>query len=219
MKPSRLAILGPIAFLYSCASTLVQHEFSPTPSISEQQYAQEAKAKGLVLVSANWQRVWNCGGYENAELRSIGFDRMPSQYSSDALSPDLVLNGSPGGSGIANFAYLVEPGEYGLSYFQIKVAESVSEVGYRFASRSLLLNNEGSKAGSFHIKAGEAVYIGHFGLDCAQQPIPWRYYLEDAEAFQKYVASFKKHYPYLELGAVQYRLFETREFGHPHELQ
>ena len=168
MKISRLAILAPVAFLHACTSTLIQHEFSPTPSITEGQYSQEEKGKGLVLVSANWQRVWSCGGYENAELRSIGFDRMPSLQSSDSESPDLVLNGSPTGPRISNFAYLVEPGTYGLSYFQIKVAESVSEVGYRFASRSLLLNNEGSKAGSFHIKAGEAVNLDDLPI-CNQE--------------------------------------------------
>jgi hypothetical protein len=38
--------------------------------------------------------------------------------------------------------------------------------------------------------AGEIVYIGHFGHDCAKEPILWRYYTEGKKDLERYVAVF-----------------------------
>ena len=67
--------------------------------------------------------------------------------------------------------------------------------------------------GTFEVKAGEIVYIGDFGLDCAgDQPIPWRYYIQK-EDFGRYVAQLKKEYKFITDKQVIYRLFQTNKFG------
>ena len=100
-----------------------------------------------------------------------------------------------------------------LSGFKIKVAKSVSDVGYFTATRSLLLKDGPEGAGTFKVAAGETAYIGHFSLDCAVSPILWRYYLfpDDLKASTTY----KKKYPYLDMSSVSYRPLSTKNFGGP----
>lgn len=88
-----------------------------------------------------------------------------------------------------NFALVVEPAEYVLSSYKVKAAKSVSQVVYFGGGRTTLVENGKSQAGSFSARAGEVVYIGHFALDCAQAPMPWRYYPEDKRDFSKYLES------------------------------
>jgi len=197
---------------------LVQHNFDPSAELSESQYSQHASTKGVVFLAANWSRRWSCGEFENAELRSIGFDLLPERYGNDKQPPDFVVNGSADRPGFINFAFLLEPGEYAISYSKVKVAKSISEVGYFTATRSVLLGSDTPQGGTFEVAAGEVVYIGHFGLDCSYPPMMWRYYSENIGSFQKYVDSYKPHYPYLDLSNVQYRLFKTKMFGHDFTL-
>ncbi len=179
---------------------------------------QHAPKKGVVLLAANWSREWNCGGFENAELRSVGFDLLPKRYADDKRSPDFVVNGSAGRPGFMNYAFLLEPGTYAISYTKVKIARSVSDVGYYTAVRSDLFESGNPKGGTFELSAGEVVYIGHFGLDCTLQPMMWRYYAENKDSFQEFVESYKPHYPFLKLDSVRYRLFKTKEFGHDFSL-
>ncbi len=201
--------------LSSCASVVVQHTYAPTGGINELEYSDSKESKGLVLLAATGKRTWGCGNYENAELRSIGFDRLPSNKSLDSV-PDLVINSSQ--QGFMNLAYMLEPGTYAISYINIKVASSVSDVGYITAKRSTLLDSSMPKGGTFTVIAGESVYIGHFGLDCAYGPTLWRFYAEDRNSFNDFVAGYSSYYPYLSLGIVSYRLFSTKDFGHEFTL-
>lgn len=75
-----------------------------------------------------------------------------------------------------------------------------------------------SLGGTFDVGAGEAVYLGHFYLDCSQQPILWRYYPEGRDEFNGYLASLKKIYPALDVEKVVFRLFQTKEFGQDYKL-
>src|SRR5256885_11397217 len=34
------------------------------------------KSKGVVLLAVRWDRRWKCAGFENAQLRVIGFDKL-----------------------------------------------------------------------------------------------------------------------------------------------
>lgn len=213
------ATLLVLFLLVSCAAVLVQHEFDSTATLDEDQYGSHGAEKGLVLVSANWDRAWSCGGFENAELRSIGFDLLPMRKSDDTQPPDIVLNGSHKGRGYTNYALLVEPGQYGISHVKIKIAESMNQVRYLGAYRSRLFRDGKPLGGTFEVAAGEVVYIGHFGLDCAQEPILWRYYLENRRDFNDYLAGYRREYPYLKLDDVRYRLFSTDEFGYEFRLQ
>jgi hypothetical protein len=147
------------------------------------------QAKGVVLLAVRWDRRWNCGGFENAQLRVIGFDKLPTVRTDDA-SPDIVLDDAPlvmTKPVFDNYAFEVEPGEYGLSRLEIKVAKSRSDVGFFKVPRSKLLNDGKSLGGTFMVNAGEAVYLGHFYLDCHKQPILWRYYPEGRAGFNGYL--------------------------------
>jgi len=197
--------------LSSCASVLVQHTYEPTDGINEANYSETKNIKGLVLVAATGKRTWGCGNYENAELRSVGFDLMGS-VNGVASKPDLVINVSD--QGFTNYAYMLEPGTYAISYINIKVANSIKNVGYITANRSSLLDDQSKpKGGTFTVVGGEGVYIGHFGLDCAYGPTLWRYYSEDRDSFDSLVASYASHYPYISLKNISYRLFSTKNFG------
>jgi hypothetical protein len=193
---------------------------SDPTEVTSDSYASRG-SKGVVLLDANWGRRWKCGGFENAELRSLSFDRIPSTKSSDDAPPDLTLEQPSSLFArpiFINYALLIEPGKYVLSGFKIKVARSVSDVGYWIAKRSDLTKEGTAQGGTFTIDAGETVYIGNFYLDCFQYPQPWRYYTEGVENFAKHLAQYKEKYPFLNLDRVAYRLFETTKLGEPYSL-
>jgi len=181
----------------------------------------KVEGKGVVLLSVRWDRRWTCGQFENTQLRAIGFDKQPSTKTDEA-APDLLLDDAPKlftKPKFDNYAFLVEPGEYGLSTLEIKVARSVSDVGSFKVPRTRFMKEGKSSGGTFNVASGETVYLGHFYLDCATaQPIMWRYYPEDREAFQQFLASVKGEMPWLDASKVQFRLFETEEFGHSFKL-
>lgn len=180
-----------------------------------------SESKGVVLLAVRWDRRWKCAGYENAQLRVIGFDKLPSTKPDDAASPDLLLDDAPlllTKPAFDNYAFLVEPGEYGLSRLEIKVARSMTDVGFFNAPRSKLLQGGQPLGGKFTVAAGEVVYLGHFYLDCYQQPTLWRYYPEGREGFKEYLASVKRMYPALDVEKVTFRLFQTKEFGRDYKL-
>jgi hypothetical protein len=178
-------------------------------------------SKGVLLLAVRWDRRWNCGGFENAQLRVIGFDKLPTTKAGDDIASDILLDDAPlimTKPVFDNYAFLVEPGDYGLSRLEIKVAKSRSDVGFFKVLRSKFLKDGQSLGGSFAVGAGEVIYLGHFYLDCNQQPILWRYYPEGREGFNGYLASLKKTYPALDAEKVAFRLFQTKEFGNDYKL-
>lgn len=73
--------------------------------------------------------------------------------------------------------------------------------------------------GTFTAMAGEIVYIGHFGVDCAKEPVPWRYYIEGRAEFDRYAAGFRKRFPFIGNTPIRFRLFATTMFGEPYTLE
>jgi hypothetical protein len=183
-----------------------------------QSYA-TAKGKGLVVVSAGWGRVWKCGPYENAQLRTIGFDRLPFDAAKDGAVADVVLDGSTFSGQPANYVLMLEPGEYALTTFSVKAASSTTDVKIATADRARLIQDGKPVGGTFTVAAGELVYIGHFGLDCHKEPVLWRYYLSDRNEFEKYKQAVQNQYPFLNADQMKFRLFNTSQFGQPFELQ
>ncbi|MCL4744479.1 MAG: hypothetical protein KJZ83_03590 [Burkholderiaceae bacterium] len=152
----------------------------------------------------------------------MSFDKSGSPRAGNDASADLVLEHAsvlPAAARFVNYAYIVEPGEYLLSAYSVKVARSASDVGYLNAARSDLIVDGRSRAGSFSVSAGEVVYIGHFFLDCAQDPIPWRYYTSDRGDFARYLAGAKKAFESLDVGKVEFRLFDTTTMGNAFVLR
>lgn len=191
-----------------------------TPFASET-YVQSAGTKGVVLVSANWGRKWKCGAFDNAQLKSISFDRADSSKQGTDAKADLTLADAsllPAPSRFTNYAYIVEPGEYLVSGYSIKAAKSISDVGAFNATRTDLVKDGKSKAGSFSIAAGELVYIGHFFVDCYKEPIPWRFYPSSKDDFNQYLAGVKKEFEGLPVEKVKFRLLNTSTLGEPFSL-
>jgi hypothetical protein len=190
--------------------------------VTEKSFARYRLSKGVVLLDVNWGRRWSCGGYENAELRGLAFDRLPSSRTAEGEAADLTL--VQGASLLTkptfvSYAALVDPGEYALSGFDIEIARSASDISHWVAKRSELLKDGKALGGTFKVAAGETVYIGNFFLDCHQGPLLWRYYTEGTAAFRQHLQQYKREYPFLDVDAVVYRLFETTTLGTPYELK
>ena len=176
-------------------------------------------AQGIVVVAVGWERVWNCGRYENAQLDSIGFSRQDEAAGGPAREPEILLKRPgllSGKSDVEHLAFRVPPGRYALDRFAIKVARSRTEVGRLVVGPTELVKDGKPVGGSFEVAGGEAIYIGHFGLDCAQEPIPWRFYIDGTEEFAKYVEFLREKHPFLSQGEVKFRPLETSILGSPY---
>jgi hypothetical protein len=207
--------------LLQSAPSLAASEAKSEP-FSAKIYALSKETKAVVLISVNWSRNWGCSGYRNAQIKSIAFDKIPNEKTTDDIAADIVLNDAPlifTKQEFDNYAFIVEPGIYALSSFDIKVAESLTSIGGFKTPRSLLLQDGKALGGTFNVEAGEIVYIGHFFLDCAlKQPVIWRYYTNGQDAFDDYIRKIKNEFPALDADHVKFKLFETTEFGRPYSL-
>lgn len=191
----------------------------PKQEVTAESYGND-KTKGLVVLSAIWGRTWKCAQFENGQLRSFGFDRLPSQTMADDAVPQILLEGSPlyAERQPVNYVMVLDPGEYGLATFTIKVASSVTDVKILGVGRARLFEGRKPIGGTFQVNAGELVYIGHFGLDCYKEPTIWRYYPEGRDGFDSYKKVIKNQYPFLDADNMQFRLFETSVLGRNYVL-
>lgn len=184
--------------------------------------AQNPTGKGAVLIAANWGRQWGCGGNDNAQLQQLGFDKIEPVAKPPGQRPEIVIEGAESGNAaqlpFANYIFLVDPGEYEFSLYRIRVAQSMSRVGQFVGDRKSLFQDGRSKVGSFKVGPGEIVYVGHFALDCAQAPMPWRYYPETRDDFDQYLSKVKQQYSDLDTSKVMFRLFDTKLIGKPYSL-
>jgi hypothetical protein len=202
--PRHLILIIVLLVLVSGCAALGGHS-GPKQEVTAQSYGND-QTKGLVVLSAIWGRTWKCAQFENGQLRSFGFDRLSSHTKADNVVPEVFLEDSPpyDNRRPINYVLALEPGEYGLATFGI--------------GRARLF--EGSKpiGGTFHVSAGELVYIGHFGLDCYKEPTIWRYYPEGRDGFESYKEVIKKQYPFLDMDNMQFRLFKTTVLGRDYVL-
>lgn len=174
---------------------------------------------GVVIIQMNWGRVWKCGQYENAQLQALGFTRIPVD-AVESVSLDLK---TPSKLFVENkflpYAYVVQPGEYVLTSFDVKVARSRAHVAHIAGAKDSLVKDGKAIGGTFTVDPGEIVYVGHFGLDCGAEPFLWRYHLDGREEFEKYVEGFRQEYPFVKQVPVRFRLFSTQLLGRPYQLQ
>jgi hypothetical protein len=217
----------PIKFLLSTFAVFVSslasfESLAQSTPLTSENYIQEGTKKGVVLLSVRWDRKWKCAGFENAQLRLLGFDHLPSKRPMNDEGADLLLDDAPllmTKPKFDDYAFLVEPGQYGLSKLHIKVARSSSDVGIAKVGRDRFFKNEVPDGGAFTVGAGEIVYIGHFYIDCYKEPSLWRYYLEDREDFNSYLAEKKKKVPELDITKAKFQLFKSSYFGRDYELK
>lgn len=174
---------------------------------------------GVLIVQANWGRAWKCGQFENAQLQALTFTKSPID-TSESVTLDLE---TPSKLFVDNkflpYAFVIQPGDYVLTAFDVKVARSVSDVAHIKGSKNNLIQDGKPVGGTFTVDPGEIVYIGHFGLDCGEEPFLWRNYIQNREDFEGYVASFREKYPFAKQVPVQYRLFSTEFFGRSFTLK
>lgn len=174
---------------------------------------------GILIIQLNWGRVWKCGQFENAQLQALTFKR-GSLNSPDAHPLELE---TPSKLFVDNkflpYALVVQPGEYTLTAFDVKVARSVRDVAHIKGTEEHLIKDGKPVGGVFSVGPGEIVYVGHIGLDCGQEPFLWRYYLETREEFEEYIRGFREEFPFVKQVPVQYRLMSTQLFGYPFSLQ
>ncbi len=205
-----------VVLLSGCASSGTSR---PRQEITAESYGKD-KTKGLVVVSALWGRTWKCAQFENGQLRSFGFDRLPSRITADDAAADVVVEESAyyGERPATNYVLALDPGEYGLATFAIRVATSATDVKVVRVGRARLFEGGKPIGGTFDVKAGELVYIGHFGLDCYKAPTIWRYYPEGRAGFDNYRQVIKKQYPFLDVENMQFRLMRTSVLGRNYTL-
>lgn len=175
-----------------------------------------AAGKGVVVLFANWGRFWDCAGNRNAQLEELAFVRLPLAPTSASLvvaNPDTFHSDDM----LRLYVLEVDAGTWALDGLKMKVARSVTEIGHLDLRREELLADGAPVGGSFTVAGGEAIYLGHFAIDCAMDPpTPWRLYFQDRATFEEFAADFAQQYP--ALPPLQYRLFETTRFGKPYTL-
>ena len=183
--------------------------------LSADSFAEFGDHRGVVLLGINWNRMWDCGGYENAQLHEMSF-RLLKPGDADGANSTLdfrIPRRLPQSDYFTEYEILLTPGEYALSSFDIKVAESVSGIRHLVTGAEQLIKDEEALGGTFSVANGEVVYIGHFELDCVESPIPWRYYIDSRERFKMVIARLWSKYPFLADTPVHFRLFSTTQFG------
>ena len=174
---------------------------------------------GFLVIQVNWGRTWKCGQFENAQLQALTFTKSPID-SEESATLDLE---TPSKLFVDNkflpYTFVVQPGEYVLTAFDVKVARSMTDVAHIKGSKDNLIKDGKPVGGTFTVNPGEIVYVGHFGLDCGAEPFLWRNYIQSREDFERYVAGFREKYPFAKQVPVQYRLFSTDIFGRPFTLK
>lgn len=95
----------------------------------------------------------------------------------------------------------------------------MTDVGVAKVGRDRLFKDGVPDGGTFSVGEGEVVYIGHFYIDCYKEPSLWRYYLEDSEGFNGYLAEHKKKVPELDISKAKFQLFKSNYFGRDYELK
>jgi hypothetical protein len=173
---------------------------------------------GVLVIQVNWGRKWKCGQFENAQLQVLSFTKSPID-TPESVSLDLE---TPSKLFVDNkflpYAYVIQPGEYVLTAFDVKVARSVRDVVHIKASKDNLIKDGKPVGGTFTVNPGEIVYVGHFGLDCGAEPFLWRNYVPSREDFESYVGGFREKFPFVKHVPIQYRLFSTQFLGYPFSL-
>lgn len=210
-----------ILLFIALVTSAVAADSTAIREVTKKTYQIGISTHAVVVFDVNWGRRWNCGGYENAELMKLEFDRMTGEQKAPDAKADFIVDGPwrvTRTLRFLNYAFILPPGEYALSGVSIKVANSVSDVGYLNTKRSDLIKDGKPEGGTFTVAAGEIVFIGNFFLDCQTGPILWRYYPEKKESFHRQVAEYRTKYPFLEADRFRFRLFKSKYFGTDYEL-
>ena len=96
-------------------------------ALSETTYTPD---NAVLMLGVNWGRTWKFGRYENAQIEALTFRQSPltsdNQVSLELKTPSKLAIEDK----FVPYAFVVKPGEYVLTSFDVKVARSVSDVGH-----------------------------------------------------------------------------------------
>lgn len=184
--------------------------------VTEESYTKDRKNKAVILFDANWGRQWGCATNDHARLFRFAFDRLPLKSQPNDAPSDITISNTNTvfvDKQFLSYAMLVEPGEYALTLYTMKVVKNKSS-GSNFWGmyRNDFKKIKEGHGGTFTAKAGETVYIGNFFVDCYKEPMIWRYYTEEKN-LKSHLGEYKDKYPFLDVSNVTYRLFDTKIFG------
>ncbi|MCC6139401.1 MAG: hypothetical protein IT389_02155 [Nitrospira sp.] len=214
MRSLKALLFGLAIFCSGCAASYMKT--GGPVSLSKDTYKADL---GVLIIQVNWGRVWKCGQFENAQLHAFTFTKSPID-TPEPVSLDLEM---PSKLNVDNkflpYAFVIQPGEYVLTGFDVKIARSVTDVGHIKGSKDNLIKDGKPVGGTFTVNPGEIVYVGHFGLDCGAEPFLWRSYIQDRENFERYIAGFRIKFPFVAQVPVHYRLFSTELLGRPFALK
>jgi hypothetical protein len=96
---------------------------------------------GVVIMEVSWGRSWNCGPYQNAQIESTTFTKSQSETSNtinlnlDTPSKLFVDNK------YTQYSFVLEPGEYGLTAFDVKIARSATSIAHIKLSKDNLIKD------------------------------------------------------------------------------
>ena len=206
-----------LSYIIAILSTLPTLVIAAEPvSLSADTYKADL---GVLVIQVNWGRTWKCGQFENAQLQALTFTKSPL----DAPESVSLALETPSKLFVDNkfllYAFVIQPGEYVLTAFDVKVARSVTDVAHINGSKDNLIKDGKPVGGTFTVNPGEIVYVGHFGLDCGAEPFLWRSYIDGRGDFEKYIGGFREKFPFVRQVPAQYRLFSTQLFGNPFSLK
>lgn len=188
-------------------------------TLDEKTFEKYADEKAIIVLHINWGRMWGCAKVDNAQLVEMNFLRIERENSEkrEALVFESPSKAFPK-DGFKPYELIVDPGVYALSGFRVRVAKSKSDIGYLQVDEGHLIKNGKAIGGNFTANKGEILYLGHIGLDCSLEPIPWRYYVEGKDQFEGYATELLEYFPYLKGRKLLFRLLETTKFGQPYSL-
>src|SRR5688572_3352716 len=130
LNKKQIAVLL-IALLSSVASAQPV-KLKATHTVTKKVYLRNKDTHGIIVLDVNWGRWWGCGAYENAQLKSLVFHKLPvsdlkkTEPSLVLLNPSRLFSKPQ----FMNYAFSLEPGEYLLSSFNIKAAKSISDIDH-----------------------------------------------------------------------------------------
>lgn len=183
--------------------------------LSKRHYEDRDDNNAIVIMHINWGRKWSCGEYENAQIHKLSFQKLLSngepsdEPAFEIETPSrLFVNDA-----FTQYTYLLESAKYAIVGYDIKVARSSTDVGHLVAKEDDLLDGGEALGGTFTAREDKVTYIGHFGVDCYQQPMPWRYHISGSDAFKAYVEDFRELYPFVKDIPVSFNLFSTETMG------
>ncbi len=187
------------------------------PKLTASTYKQHQSEQALVLMTINWGAKWRCSNFDKAMLQTLQFERLHDDAPDKALVFQRPVDADQHPEYI-RYALLVDPGEYALSGTDLIVSKMGQKDDYLHTTKNQLIVADKSLGGTFMAQAGEPVYIGNFWVDCKYSPIVWRLYTEGQDSFNKHLQLFQQDYPFINLDNVQYRLFQTTQFGLEYQL-